>query len=67
MVYIFNNAIGAISPPMGTLMFVTCGITGCKTKDFIRDAVPYFVMMFLLLIVMTYVPFFTTALVDLIY
>ena len=27
MVYIFNNAIGALSPPMGTLMFVTCSIT----------------------------------------
>ena len=24
MIYIFNNAIGALSPPMGTLMFVTC-------------------------------------------
>ena len=26
MIYIFNSAIGALSPPMGTLMFVTCGI-----------------------------------------
>ena len=24
MVFIFNMAIGALSPPMGTLMFVTC-------------------------------------------
>ncbi len=26
-VFIFNMAIGAITPPMGTLMFVTCGVT----------------------------------------
>ena len=41
MTYIFNNAIGALSPPMGTLMFVTCGITGCKTGKFIKEAVPF--------------------------
>jgi len=42
MIYIFNNAIGAISPPMGTLMFVTCGITKCKTKAFIKEALPFY-------------------------
>ena len=42
MVYIFNNAIGALSPPMGTLMFVTCSITKCKTGAFIREAVPFY-------------------------
>ena len=67
MVYIFNNAIGAFSPPMGTLMFVTCGITGCKTKDFIKEAMPYYIMLFIVLMLLTYVPFCTTALVDLFY
>ena len=33
MVFIFANAIGAFTPPMGTLMFVTCGVTKCSTKD----------------------------------
>ena len=33
MIYIFNNAIGALSPPMGTLMFVTCSITKCKKSS----------------------------------
>ena len=67
MVYIFNNAIGAFSPPMGTLMFVTCGITGCKTKDFIKEAVPYYILLFVVLLLLTYVPFCTTALVNLFY
>ena len=44
MVYIFNNAIGALSPPMGTLMFVTCGITKCKTLPFIKEAVPFYIL-----------------------
>ena len=67
MVYIFNNAIGALSPPMGTLMFVTCGITGCKTRDFIREAVPFYILLVIDLLLLTYFPFFTTALVRLVY
>ena len=67
MVYIFNNAIGAFSPPMGTLMFVTCGITGCKTKDFIKEAVPYYIMLIVVLFLLTFCPPFTTAIVNLLY
>lgn len=67
MVYIFNNAIGALSPPMGTLMFVTCGITGCKTKDFIQEAVPFYILLVIDLLLLTYVPFLTTGLVKLVY
>ena len=67
MVYIFNNAIGAFSPPMGTLMFVTCGITGCKTKDFIKEAIPWYIMLVVVLLLLSYVPFCTTWIVDLMY
>lgn len=67
MVYIFNNAIGALSPPMGTLMFVTCGITKCKTGAFIKEAVPFYILLFINLMLLTYVPIFTTGLVSLFY
>ncbi|MDF2950925.1 MAG: transporter, DctM subunit [Anaerocolumna sp.] len=67
MTYIFNNAIGALSPPMGTLMFVTCGITKCKTKDFIKEAVPFYILLVIVLLLITYVPFFSTGLVNLFY
>lgn len=67
MMYIFNNAIGALSPPMGTLMFVTCGITKCKTKDFIKEAVPFYIMLLVVLILLTFCPVLTTGLVDLVY
>lgn len=67
MMYVFNNAIGALSPPMGTLMFVTCGVTKCKTGAFIREAVPFYVLLLVDLLLFTYVPWFTTWLVNLIY
>ena len=65
MTYIFNNAIGALSPPMGTLMFVTCGITGCKTGAFIKEAVPFYILLVINLLLITYVPVFSTGILML--
>jgi tripartite ATP-independent transporter DctM subunit len=67
MMFIFNLAIGALSPPMGTLMFVTCGITGCKIAKFIKEAVPFYVLLMTCLMLLTFVPFFSLVLVNLFY
>lgn len=67
MIYIFNNAIGALSPPMGTLMFVTCSITKCKTAPFIKEAVPFYILLLINLMLLTWFEPFTTLLVDLFY
>ncbi len=67
MVYIFNNAIGALSPPMGTLMFVTCSVTGCKTKSFMKEAIPFYILLVILLMLLTFFPPLTTAIVKLTY
>ena len=62
---IFNMAIGRVTPPMGTLMFVTCGITKCSYRDFIREAVPFFVLLFICLMLLAFVPFFSQGVVEL--
>lgn len=67
MIYIFNNAIGALSPPMGTLMFVTCSITKCKTAAFIREAVPFYVLLIVNLLLLTWFEPFTTFFVKVFY
>ena len=67
MIYIFNNAIGALSPPMGTLMFVTCSITKCKTAAFIKEAVPFYILLIVNLLLLTWFEPFTTFLVNLVY
>ena len=67
MVFIFNMAIGSMSPPMGTLMFVVCGETKCKLKDFIIESIPFYIVLIVELLALTFIPFLTTGLVDLIY
>lgn len=67
MVIIFNMAIGSLSPPMGTLMFVVCNETKCKIKDFIIESLPFYIVLLIELLALTFIPFLTTVLVDLIY
>ncbi len=67
MIWVFNMSIGGITPPMGTLIYVTCGVTGCKIKDFLREAVPYFIMLFICLMLITYVPQISLWLLDMIW
>jgi len=66
-IFIFNLAIGGITPPVGTLMFVTCGITGCRIRDFLSESLPYFVQMLCCLMLITFIPQISTWLVDLLY
>lgn len=67
MVVIFNLAIGCVTPPMGTLIFITCGITKCSFKDFIREAVPFYGVLAICLALLTFVPFFSQGVVNLLY
>ncbi len=67
MIYIFNGSIGTITPPLGTLMFVTCGVTKCKTKDFIRESIPFYLLLFGILLLLVLCPFASTWIVDLLY
>ncbi len=67
MIFIFNMAIGSLTPPMGNLMFVTCGVTKCSTEEFIKECRVFYVLLFAVLLLMAYVPFISTWLPNLIY
>ena len=65
MIWVFNMSIGGITPPMGTLIYVTCGVTGCSIKGFVREAIPFFVMLLICLLLITFVPGISLGLVNL--
>ena len=64
MIVIFNFSLGALSPPVGTLMFVTCSVTKCRISSFIRTAIPFYLVLLLALVIITFVPFPSTFLVN---
>ncbi len=67
MVVIFNLALGCLTPPMGILMFVTCDITKCKIKAFLQEAIPFYILLLICLLLLTFVPAFTCGIVDLMF
>lgn len=56
IVMVFNLTVAGVTPPLGTLMFTTCSITGVSIADFIKAAVPFYVTLFGMLFVLTFVP-----------
>ncbi len=67
IVFIFNLSIGTITPPMGTVMFTTCSITGVKIDEFLRQAVPFWIALVVCLLMITYVPAVSLWLPRLVY
>ncbi|MFY0597876.1 MAG: TRAP transporter large permease [Cognatishimia sp.] len=56
IVMVFNLTVAGVTPPLGTLMFTTCSITGVSIAKFIKAAMPFYVLLFGMLFVLTFVP-----------
>lgn len=67
IVFLFNLGMGCLTPPVGTVMFVTCSVTKCKVKDFLKEAVPFYVMFIICLLLLTFIEPLSTFFVNLIY
>jgi len=52
--------IGMITPPVGLNLFVTAGVANMSMLNVVRAAAPWLLIMFLFLIIVTYVPFVST-------
>jgi C4-dicarboxylate transporter, DctM subunit len=57
-----NMEIGMITPPVGLNLFVTAGIAKMSITEVVNAAVPWLVVLFAVLVVVTYVPAVSLAL-----
>ena len=67
LVAIVNIMIGGITPPFGSMMFTTCGITGCPISEFLKEVWPFILCLFLVLLLLTFCPVLITIVPDLLY
>ena len=67
LVAIVNIMIGGITPPFGSMMFTTCGITKCPISDFLKEVWPFIVCLILVLLLLTFFPTLINIVPDLIY
>ena len=53
---VLNLSIGLCSPPVGAVLFVTCAIAKTKLENIIKPLIPLYFAMFVVLMLVTYVP-----------
>lgn len=61
----FNLCIGICTPPVGSALFVGCSVGGTSIGSVIRPLLPFYAVLFALLLLVTYVPQISLALPQL--
>jgi hypothetical protein len=56
MIMMVNLGIGLITPPVGSVLFVASAVSGEKMEAVARAMLPFFIPLFSVLMVVTYVP-----------
>ena len=62
IIMVVNMEIGMITPPIGLNLFVTSGITGMNLVQVVKAAAPFVAVLFIFLILVTYLPALSTTL-----
>jgi C4-dicarboxylate transporter DctM subunit len=62
IIMVVNMEIGMITPPVGLNLFVTSGVANMSMIHVVKAAAPWLGIMFLFLIIVTYVPWVSTSL-----
>lgn len=57
VVLIFNMCIGSMTPPVGSVLFVACGITKTSIEAVTKMLLPYLAVLIAILMALTYIPF----------
>jgi len=53
---VFNLSLGTITPPVGPILFTGCKISGISIDSVIKTLLPFFLVIFLVLMLVTYIP-----------
>ena len=51
-----NLGIGLITPPVGSVLFVASAVSGVKLEQVVKSMLPFYLALFAVLVVITYVP-----------
>ncbi|QQK74726.1 TRAP transporter large permease [Salicibibacter cibarius] len=60
VIMVFNLALGLLTPPVGTALFITSSIAKVKLEHLIIRVIPFLIIGVILLILITYVPALST-------
>jgi len=60
IIMVVNMEIGMITPPVGLNLFVTAGVAQMSVMNVVKAAMPWVAIMFVFLLIVTYVPWVST-------
>ena len=60
IIMVVNMEIGMITPPVGLNLFVTAGVAEMSVADVVKAALPFVGILFVFLIMVTYIPVLST-------
>ena len=63
-VFVMNLVIGMLTPPVGVVLFVVCGITGVKMAERVRESWPFIAAMYAVLLLCIVFPGIVTWLPE---
>ncbi len=67
IIMVVNLEIGMVTPPVGLNLFVTAGITGMSILEVVRAALPWLSVLLVFLVIITYVPWLSMFLPNLLF
>ncbi|XHN42088.1 C4-dicarboxylate TRAP transporter large permeaseprotein DctM [Lonepinella sp. MS14434] len=53
---VFNLSLGTITPPVGPILFTGCKVANIEIEDVIKMLLPFFAIIFIVLMLVTYIP-----------
>lgn len=56
IIIVLNLCVGLCTPPVGSVLFIGCSVANLKIEKVIRPLLPMFVIMFVVLMLVTYIP-----------
>ena len=56
VVMVLNLGIGLLTPPVGSTLFIGSAISGIKIEKLSKSMIPFYITMFIALIILTYFP-----------
>ena len=59
VIIVLNLTIGALTPPVGTVVYTVAAITGVSIPAFVKAFIPLFIALVAVLMLVTFVPLLT--------
>lgn len=58
-ILILNCGIGLLTPPVGGVLFIGSGVSGIKIEKIVKEMIPFYIVLFCVLMCITFVPAIT--------